>query len=102
MRYFGGTLLGVPGLISAYKTSASLALQTTAVVAKPILINYSIEFDYTLMNSVMKIIRQFECVILKNETQLFCKMEIGVPRNRLNDFIYTLKDIKGVSVEEMS
>ena len=46
VRYFGGSLLGVPGLINAYKTATALALQVTAVVPKPILINYSLQFDY--------------------------------------------------------
>src|SRR5204862_1782591 len=44
VRYFGGTLLGVPGLINAYKTAASFALQVTPVVQKPILINYRLQF----------------------------------------------------------
>ena len=44
VRYFGGTLLGVPGLINAYKTAASLALQVTPVVPRPILINYRFSF----------------------------------------------------------
>ena len=47
VRYFGGTLLGVPGLINAYKTSASLALQLTAIVQTPVLIRYDLPFDYT-------------------------------------------------------
>ena len=40
VRYFGGTLLGVPGLINAYKTAASFALQSTPIIKKPVLINY--------------------------------------------------------------
>ena len=47
VRYFGGTLLGVPGLINAYKTSAALALEGTSVIQKPVLINYRLQFNYT-------------------------------------------------------
>src|SRR5215208_2258447 len=47
VRYFGGTLLGVPGLINAYKSAASMALQVTPVVQKPIEVAYTLQFDYT-------------------------------------------------------
>ena len=43
VRYFGGTLLGVPGLINAYKTAAALALQVTPVVRKPVEVNYTLQ-----------------------------------------------------------
>src|SRR5665811_2593069 len=50
VRYFGGTLLGVPGLINAYKTATSLALQLTPIVQKQIEIIYSLEFDLSLIH----------------------------------------------------
>src|SRR5215203_3231404 len=52
VRYFGGTLLGVPGLINAYKMTTSLVLQLTPIIEKPVLISYELQFDYTLMNDV--------------------------------------------------
>src|SRR6476661_939811 len=79
VRYFGGTLLGVPGLINAYKTSASLALQLTAVIQKPVLITYELHFDYTLMNDVMMVVKRFGLIVMENEMQLFCRMVIGIP-----------------------
>ena len=60
VRYFGGTLLGVPGLINAYKTAASLALQLTPIIEKPVLATYMLEFDYTLMNEVMVILKKIQ------------------------------------------
>jgi uncharacterized YigZ family protein len=101
VRYFGGTLLGVPGLINAYKTAASLALQVTAVIQKPFLVNYRIQFDYTQMNDVMRIVKQFECVVLKQENQLFSMLEIGIPKNRVEDVLYKFADLRGVSVDTM-
>lgn len=98
VRYFGGTLLGVPGLINAYKSAAALALQVTPVVARPVLINYRVQFDYTQMNEVMKVVKQFDCVILKQETQLFCSVEMGVPKSRLEEVLFRLKDVRGVEV----
>lgn len=101
VRYFGGTLLGVPGLINAYKSAAVLALQVTPVVARPVLINYRVQFDYTQMNEVMKVVKQFDCTVLKQETQLFCSVEMGVPKSRLEEVLFRLKELRGVEVEKI-
>ena len=100
VRYWGGSLLGVPGLINAYKTSTALALQVTPVVEKQVEVNYSIEFDYTRMNEVMMIIKQFNCTILSNEMQLFCVIKTGVPKNRLDEVLFRLKDLQNVTVKK--
>ncbi len=101
VRYFGGTLLGVPGLIHAYKTAASLALQVTPVVQKPVEVNYSLQFDYTMMNDVMTIVKQCNCTVLSQEMQLFCRMSIAVPKNRLEEVLYKFKDMQGVVIENV-
>ncbi|MDQ6814717.1 MAG: IMPACT family protein [Bacteroidota bacterium] len=96
VRYFGGTLLGVPGLINAYKTSTALALQLTPVVQKQVLINYHLQLDYTRMNDVMIILRQFGCEVIKQESQLFCSIEIGVPKARVNELEFKMKELQNV------
>jgi len=101
VRYFGGTLLGVPGLIQAYKTSVSLAIQLTPVIQKPVLANYGLEFDYTLMNEVMMAVKRFGCVILSNEAQLFCRMVIGIPLESLELCLAKLTDLHGVELRKM-
>jgi uncharacterized YigZ family protein len=98
VRYFGGTLLGVPGLINAYKTAASLVLQCTPVVQKAVEIKYEFQFNYPEMNEVMRIVKQFNCSILKNEMQLFCRIQTGIPRNKLNEVLSALKEVKGLEV----
>lgn len=99
VRYFGGTLLGVPGLINAYKTSASLALQLTPIIQKPVLIQYELHFDYTLMNEVMMTVKRFECVVLQKEMQLFCRMVIAIPKENLNVCLEKLNDLHGVEMQ---
>jgi uncharacterized YigZ family protein len=99
VRYFGGTLLGVPGLINAYKTAASLSLQITPAIRKAIEISFRLEFDYTLMNDVMIIARQCNCTILKQEMQLFCSMDIGVPKNRLEEWQYKMKELHAIETK---
>jgi len=101
VRYWGGTMLGVPGLINAYKMAAALALQVTPVVERQIEVNYSIEFDYTMMNEVMMVMKQFNCNILSNEMQLFCNMKAGIPKNRMDEVLYRLKDLQNVSVKKI-
>jgi len=101
VRYWGGTLLGVPGLINAYKTSAALALQVTPVIERQIEVNYAIEFDYTLMNEVMMIMKQFNCKIISNEMQLFCIIKAGIPKNRMDEALYRLNDLQNVSVKKI-
>ncbi|HEX8460674.1 MAG TPA: YigZ family protein [Segetibacter sp.] len=98
VRYFGGTLLGVPGLINAYKTATALALQLTPVIQKQVLVKYSLQFDYTRMNDVMMIIRQFGCEVIKQETQLFCKLEIGVPKSRVDEVAFKIKELQTVEL----
>jgi uncharacterized YigZ family protein len=101
VRYFGGTLLGVPGLINAYKSAAALALQVTPMVQKTVLENYHLQFDYTQMNDVMRIVKQFDCKVMKQEMQLFYAMDIGVPKNRLQEVMNGLNNLREVVVEQI-
>ncbi|GAA4327310.1 YigZ family protein [Flaviaesturariibacter amylovorans] len=98
VRYFGGTLLGVPGLINAYKTSASFALQLTPVIQKPILVRYELQFDYTLMNDVMTVVKRFGCTIDEQENLLFCRTVIGVPKKDEEPCLQKLRDMHTLSV----
>lgn len=98
VRYFGGTLLGVPGLIHAYRSAAALVLQTVPVVQKQVEKIYNLHFDYTIINDVMKICKQYNCSIIKHEMQLFCDMQIGIPNNRLDEVLFKLKDVRGIEI----
>ncbi len=102
VRYFGGSLLGVPGLIHAYKTAASLALQVTPLQRKPVLIGFHLQFDYTQMNAVMTVIKQFDCQVFKQDLQLFCTMDMGIPQNRITETLMRLNDIRDIQVEKIS
>lgn len=97
VRYFGGTLLGVPGLINAYKTAASLALQLTPVVRKPVEIGYEIQFDYTVVNEVQMVLKRFNCQIRKKEMQLFCVFQVGIPSLHERECLVQLNEIRGIS-----
>lgn len=101
VRYFGGTLLGVPGLINAYKTSSSLVLQVVPMLQKPILKKYILQFDYTQMNEVMIVLRQLNAVVLKQENMLFSQLEVGVPLSRVDELIYRMNNLRNVEVRSL-
>jgi len=97
VRYFGGTLLGVPGLINAYKTATSLALQLAPIIQKSIEIEYKLHFDYQKMNEVMMVVKQYNCSVVEQVAQLFVELKVGIPKNRLEEVIRKLDDLQGVS-----
>jgi len=98
VRYFGGTLLGVPGLINAYKSATAMTLQLTTIIAKAVEINYTLQFDYTQMNDVMILLKKYNCTIISQEAQLFCILKAGVPLSRLEEFLYKINDLRNVEV----
>jgi len=100
VRYFGGTLLGVSGLINAYRAITALVLKLTPIKQKPIERIYSLLFDYTQINEVMTIIKQFNCAIIEQEMQLFSRLIIGVPVKHLSEVLSVFKELKGVEVSE--
>jgi uncharacterized YigZ family protein len=98
VRYFGGTLLGVPGLINAYKTAASLVLQVVPMVQKPVMIRFSVQFDYTQMNDIMLIVKQCNGMVLNQQHQLFSSLEVDIPKMRLEEFQYKVTHLRNVSL----
>ena len=101
VRYFGGTLLGVPGLINAYRSTAAMALQLTPSIQKQVEVTYELQFDYTMMNDVMTLLKQCNCSILKQESQLFNLVQTGVPKSRLEEVLSKLKDFHTVDVRRV-
>ena len=101
VRYFGGTLLGVPGLIHAYKSVAALALQTTPLVQKQVEQEFMVHFDYTQMNEVMMLVRQYHCRIVRQEVQLFCEMLLAVPQNRVEEVRYKFQEMRNVEISRV-
>jgi len=102
VRYFGGTLLGVPGLINAYKTATALVLQLTPIVKKLVEKVYALHFDYTQINDVMIIVKQFNCTVIQQEMQLFCKITIGIAIKNLMEVLPLFKELNGVDINEES
>lgn len=81
VRYFGGTKLGVGGLISAYKTTAKLGLETAEIIEKNIKIEYEINFEYSNLSLIMRILKEKKWQIVSQSTNLSCKIIIAIGKN---------------------
>jgi uncharacterized YigZ family protein len=96
VRYFGGTLLGVPGLINAYKTATMEALNTCSIVERTVNDVYQLSFSYTSMNSVMRIIKEEQLKILDQGFNTQSELHIEIPQSRAAGILARLKDITGL------
>jgi len=81
VRYFGGTKLGIPGLINAYGTAAEDAIKNAEIITKTVFEEINISFEYPQMNDVMRIIKENGLKIIKQDLQLSCLITLGVPKS---------------------
>ncbi len=101
VRYFGGTLLGVPGLINAYKTVSSLVLQMVPIIKKNVEVTYVLHFDYADLNEVLKAVRQCNAVVIEQELQLFPFLKVGIPVISEPYFLAMVENLHNVRSEKI-
>jgi putative IMPACT (imprinted ancient) family translation regulator len=82
MRYFGGTLLGVSGLIQAYKTSALEAIKNSKIIEKQIEFKYVITFPYIHLNDAMKLLKQLNCHIHHQQFDSDCEINFSIRKSQ--------------------
>lgn len=97
VRYFGGIKLGVPGLIAAYKESTGDALELAEVVEKTEDRIIQVEFGYTAMNGVMKVIKDLGISILGQQSDNLCRMTLRVRLRDYHQMQQRLSDIEGLT-----
>lgn len=102
VRYFGGTLLGVPGLINAYKTATVEALNENEVITKTINDIYQINFDYLAMNQIMKIVKDEQLEIIAQEFDSNCILKFEVRKANLNLVLGRLEKIDGIEIKYLA
>lgn len=100
VRYFGGTKLGISGLINAYKTSAALAIEENEIIEKLITTRILISFNYPALNEVMKLIKLNELQIEDQELELSCKMRLEVRKSMENRIRESLEEIESVKLND--
>ncbi len=99
VRYFGGTKLGVPGLIAAYKDSTSEVLAVCDIVERTVDVNIRIEYPYIVMNDVMRIIKEEQPTIIGQEFDNLCSMQLAMRSSRADGLIGKLKKVEGLSLD---
>lgn len=99
VRYFGGTKLGVPGLINAYKTAAMDALNNANIIECTIKDMYTLTYEYPLMNEVMRVVKEEDLKITEQDFQLNCKLVIRVRKRDSQKIYERFRKIHGVSID---
>lgn len=95
VRYFGGTKLGVPGLIAAYKESAAEAIAAAEVVRRTVDRTVRVDFPYIVMNDIMRVIKDEQPKIVSQEFDNLCTMVLTIRESRAGELTEKLKKAGG-------
>lgn len=95
IRYFGGTLLGVGGLINAYRTAAESAIQNSRIIRKKIQHHYALSFEYARMNDVMTVMKEHRLETYGQVFEISCAMNFTVDLDKEETVLSKLKLIEG-------
>lgn len=99
VRYFGGTLLGVPGLINAYKTAAQEAINTANIIKKTINDHYRLQFNYLQLNEVMKVIKDEHLTIINQQMDNSCELVVEIRQKAVNQLVAQFEKIPNLSIQ---
>ena len=102
IRYFGGTKLGVGGLISAYKSAAQMALQSATIVQKTINIEFVITYNYKHINKVMRIIKEKNITIISQKIDLSCETTLLVTKKNAENSIGIFENLFEITVKKVT
>ena len=97
VRYFGGTKLGVGGLVNAYKSAAQMTLESSKIITKTIDVQFKLSFEYPQMNSVMRIISAYNAVILEQQMELKCKFIISIRKSDVDKLRLALSESRHIN-----
>ncbi|MDR2823864.1 MAG: YigZ family protein [Prevotellaceae bacterium] len=100
VRYFGGVLLGTSGLIEAYRAAAANAIKNGKITEQIINNQVNIAFEYSLLNSVMKIVKDYDLKISNQTFEMNCEMQIVVRQTLVTEVENKLKNIDGVRITD--
>ena len=101
VRYFGGTKLGVSGLISAYRTAAAEALDAAPVVEKSVRVGLSLHFAYPATNAVMKVVKEYDFQITRQTFHTDCYLEVWVRQGHADEVTRKFRQA-GTNAEELT
>lgn len=99
VRYFGGTKLGVSGLIQAYKESAQEVIAASEIIEKTVDITVKVEFSYVIMNEIMRIVKEENPRIEAQDFDNLCSMTLSIRQSRAEGLIGKLNKVSGATTE---
>lgn len=99
VRYFGGTKLGVPGLIAAYREAAEEAIAASQIVERTVDVKFTVSFPYEALNEVMKCIKEEQPAILSQLFDNVCSMQLSIRSGRAEALSGKLEKIGGLTLE---
>ena len=102
VRYFGGTKLGVGGLINAYRASARLTLESSAIEEKTIDESFQLNFQYDLMSKVLRILKENSITIKRQKLEMDCEMIIAVRKSHTQKVVKIFETLYKVEIQELN
>ena len=99
VRFFGGIKLGVGGLISAYRTSAQMALEAAEIIEKTINIHYIVSFDYKNMNKVIRVIKEKNLEIISQNMNESCEIEIATRKKNAEQVVDIFNNLFEIEIK---
>ena len=102
VRYFGGTKLGVGGLINAYRTSARLTLESSAIEEKTIDDSFQLNFQYDLMSKVLRILKENSITITHQMLEMDCEMIIAVRKSHTQKVVKIFETLYKVEIKQLN
>lgn len=101
VRYFGGTKLGVGGMMNAYKTAALEALNNAEIIECTIDDVYKVNFGYPEMNTVMRFIKELGVEIVDQKMELDCEIQFSIRQKDANKAQEKFSGLKNISIKKM-
>lgn len=101
VRYFGGTKLGVSGLINAYKSSAKITIESSEIIEKIVEVYFKIIFDYDMMSKVLRILKEKNIEKIQQKLELNCEYIIAVRKKESKSILEFFKNLYKVEIEAL-
>ncbi|SNZ00655.1 IMPACT family protein [Flagellimonas pacifica] len=102
VRIFGGTKLGVGGLIQAYKTAAQMALENSLIIEKTIESQFELKFGYPEMDRVMRAVKQKGITIVSQKMELNCALVVSVRESESEHIFQLFQDMQRVDIRNFN
>lgn len=101
VRYFGGTKLGVSGLINAYKSSAKITIESSEIIEKTVEVYFKIIFEYDMMSKVLRILKEKNIEIIQQKLELNCEYIIAVRKKESKSILEFFKNLYKVEIKAL-